>query len=140
MVQQISVFLENSKGKLAHITETLGQAGIDLYSLSIADTASFGILRIVVGDTDRALKVLREEGYAVNVTELFAIAVPDTSGGLAHALRPLSDAGVGIEYLYSYVRRASQTALILFKTDDVAKAAGVLETAGIHELTQGEIA
>ncbi len=140
MVKQISVFLENSRGKLAHITETLGQAGVDLYSLSIADTASFGILRIVVNDTDRALKVLRDEGYAVNVADLIAIAVPDAPGGLAHALRPLSDAGVGVEYLYSYVRKSSQSALILFKSDNVTQAVAVLEGAGIPLLGQDELA
>lgn len=106
MVKQLSVFLENSKGRLASMTRALGDAGIDLLALSIADTTSFGILRAIVDDTDKAMAVLKEAGYTVNTTEVLAVLVPDSPGGLAGVLGLLNDAHVNVEYLYSFVRKA----------------------------------
>jgi hypothetical protein len=139
MVKQLSVFIENSKGRLANLTRVLGEAGIDLHSLSIADTANFGILRAIVDDNEKALKVLREHGYTVNITELIAVAVEDHPGGLAQALDVLDDAGVSIEYLYSFVRKPTQSALILLKVDDSAKAVAALENQKINILKQDEL-
>ena len=139
MVKQLSVFLENSKGRLASMTRALGDAGIDLLALSIADTTSFGILRAIVDDTDKAMAVLKEAGYTVNTTEVLAVLVPDSPGGLAGVLGLLNDAHVNAEYLYSFVRKAQGNALILFKVDQVAEAARVLHEAGIQMLDQPEI-
>lgn len=139
MVKQLSVFIENTKGRLAHVTRVLGDAGVDLQSLSIADTTNFGILRAIVDDSEKALKVLREHGYTVNITELLAVAVNDIPGGLAEALDVLSDSGVAVEYLYSFVRKPSESALILFKVDDPQKAVAVLEGRGLKPLAQNEL-
>ena len=139
MVKQLSVFLENSKGRLASMTRALGDAGIDLLALSIADTTSFGILRAIVDDTDKAMAVLKEAGYTVNTTEVLAVLVPDSPGGLAGVLGLLNDAHVNVEYLYSFVRKAQGNAQILFKVDQVAEAARVLHEAGIQMLDQPEI-
>ena len=139
MVKQLSVFLENSKGRLASMTPALGDAGIDLLALSIADTTSFGILRAIVDDTDKAMAVLKEAGYTVNTTEVLAVLVPDSPGGLAGVLGLLNDAHVNVEYLYSFVRKAQGNALILFKVDQVSEAARVLHEAGIQMLDQPEI-
>ena len=139
MVKQISVFLENSKGRLANMTKTLGDAGVDLLALSIADTASFGILRAIVSDTDKAMKVLKSEGYTANTTEVLAVIVPDVPGGLASVLALLNDAHVNVEYLYSFVRKTEGNALILFKVDKVAEAAETLAGAGMKMLDQPEI-
>ncbi len=139
MVKQLSVFIENSKGRLAHVTRALGEAGVDLQHLSIADTTSFGILRAIVTDYDKALAALRAEGYTVNLTELLAIAVPDHPGGLADALAALNDADVGVEYLYSFVRKPSESALILLKVDDTPAAVACLENAGMKLLCQDEL-
>ncbi len=139
MVKQLSVFLENSKGRLASMTRALGDAGIDLLALSIADTTSFGILRAIVDDTDKAMAVLKEAGYTVNTTEVLAVLVPDSPGGLASVLGLLNDAHVNVEYLYSFVRKAQGNALILFKVDRVSEAARALNEAGIRMLDQPEI-
>ena len=139
MVKQISVFLENSKGRLADMTATLGNAGIDLLALSIADTTNFGILRAIVNDTDKAMNVLKSEGYTANTTEVLAVNVPDSPGGLARVLALLNDADVNVEYLYSFVRKAGENALILFKVNQVAVAAKVLADAGMTMLDQDEI-
>jgi hypothetical protein len=139
MIKQLSVFIMNSKGRLAHLTRVLGEAGVDLHSLSIADTANFGIVRAIVDDNEKALKVLRENGYTVNITELLALAVEDIPGGLATSLEVLDDAEIGIEYLYSYVRKPHVSALILLKVDDMEKAVTVLAAHGIKALTQNEL-
>lgn len=139
MVKQLSVFIENSKGRLAHVTRVLGDADVDLQSLSIADTTNFGILRAIVSDHDKALKVLRDNGYTVNITELLAVSVDDHPGGLAQALEILNDGDVGVEYLYSFVRKPTATALILMKVDDSKKAAAALESHGYRILSQDEL-
>ncbi len=139
MVKQLSVFIENSKGRLAHVTGVLGEAGVDLHSLSIADTTNFGILRAIVDDHDKALKVLKENGYTVNITELLAVAVSDIPGGLAKALEVLNEKDVAVEYLYSFVRKPSESALILFKVDDPKKAVAALEGSGLKLLAQNEL-
>ena len=139
MVKQISVFLENSKGRLADMTTTLGNAGIDLLALSIADTTNFGSLRAIVNDTDKAMNVLKSEGYTANTPEVLAVNVPESPGGLARVLALLNDADVNVEYLYSFVRKAGENALILFKVNQVAVAAKVLADAGMTMLDQDEI-
>jgi hypothetical protein len=139
MVKQLSVFLENSQGRLASMTQTLGEAGVDLLALSIADTTSFGILRAIVDDADKAMAVLKQAGYTVNTTEVLAVLVPDSPGGLAGILALLNSAHVNVEYLYSFVRKAQGNALILFKVDQVAKAAETLAGQGIKMLDQPQI-
>lgn len=139
MVRQLSVFIENTKGRLAHLTRLLGEAGVDLHSLSIADTANFGILRAIADDNEKALKVLRENGYAVNIAELVAISVQDHPGGLAQALDALDEASVDVEYLYSFVRKPRESALILIKVEDNEKAVAALEGKGIRILGQDDL-
>jgi hypothetical protein len=139
MVKQLSVFLENSKGRLAHLTRVLGEADVDLLHLSIADTTNFGILRAIVSDNEKALRTLKEHGYTVNITELIAMSVPDKPGGLADALTTLNDADIGIEYLYSFVRKPSQNALILLKVDNAPKAVQALQGLGMKLLGQDEL-
>ena len=103
-VKQISVFIENAPGKLADFTRFLGEKGIDLVSLSIADTTDFGILRGIVTDYERAVRLIEEAGYTVCLTDVLAVQVPDRPGGLAEILTLLSESSIGIEYLYSFVR------------------------------------
>ncbi|MEX1307077.1 MAG: amino acid-binding protein, partial [Eubacteriales bacterium] len=104
LIKQISIFTQNIKGDLAMITRALGDAGIDLISLSIADTSTFGVVRGIVEDSDRALKVLKGTGFTAKTTEVIAVEVPDKPGGLADVLVYLNEAGLFVEYLYSFVR------------------------------------
>ena len=138
-VKQISVFIENAPGKLADFTRMLGEKGIDLMSLSIADTTSFGILRFIVADWKRAVKLIEEAGYAVSLTDVLAVEVPDRPGGLADMLLVLSDSGVGIEYLYSFVRNRDGKALIVFRVSDNDKARKILSARQIPCLSQEEM-
>ena len=138
-VKQISVFIENTPGRLAHFTKLLGDSRIDLVSLSVADTTHFGILRGIVADYDRAVKLLSENGYTVKLTDVLAVSVPDQPGGLAGVLQTLADSDIGVEYLYSFVRSAGDHALIIFRVDKLPEAEKVLTDAGVKLLSQDEI-
>ena len=138
-VKQVSIFLENTKGSLKKVTALLRDNGIDLIALSIADTRDFGILRTIVSDTDRAVEIIREAGYAVKLTDVLAVAVPDRPGGLNDVLELLDEAGIAIEYLYSFVRTSGDHALIIFRVEELERASGVLVGAGIKLLMQEQV-
>ncbi len=138
-VKQISVFIENTPGRLADFTKTLGDAGVDLVSLSIADTTHFGILRGIVADYERAAKLLTERGYTVKLTDVLAVSVPDRPGGLADILALLARKDVTLEYMYSFVRSAGDHALIIFRVDKLEDAVQTLTEAGVKLLTQDDV-
>lgn len=138
-VKQVSIFLENTKGSLRKVTALLRDNGIDLIALSIADTRDFGILRTIVSDTDRAVEVIREAGYAAQLTEVLAVAVPDRPGGLNDVLELLDQNGIAIEYLYSFVRTSGDHALIIFRVEELDRASEVLAGAGIKLLMQEQV-
>lgn len=138
-VKQISAFIENSPGMLARFTRLLAEHDIDLVSLSVADTTHFGILRGIVADYEKAVRLLSENGYTVKLTDVLAVRVPDTPGGLADVLDRLNAADIAVEYLYSFVRNAGDHALIIFRVDKLAEAVKVLRDAGITLLSQEEV-
>lgn len=138
-VKQISVFIENTPGKLAAFTKLLGENGIDLVSLSVADTTNFGILRGIVADYERAVQLIADNGYTVKLTDVLAVKVPDTPGGLAEVLDALADNNIVVEYLYSFVRSAGNHALIIFRVDQLEEAEAILEKAGVQMLSQQEV-
>ncbi|WP_319561656.1 ACT domain-containing protein [Marispirochaeta sp.] len=117
-IQQISVFLENKSGRLAEVTKTLGQAGVNMRAATIADTADFGILRIVVDNPQKALEALDSQGFTAKVTEVFAIELEDHPGGLAEIMELFHKTGVNIEYLYSSLENKNNKAVVIFKVDD----------------------
>ena len=102
-VEQLSVFLENKPGELVGILGTLAGEGIDLRALSLADTENFGILRLIVDEPARALKILQDEGYVVELIDVIPVSVDDKPGALVSALRALADAGISVEYAYVFV-------------------------------------
>lgn len=138
-IRQISVFIENRKGRLAEFCRLLGEHGIDMVAVTIADTTSFGILRAIVDDTDRAVKLLRDANYAVTVTEVLAVAVEDQPGGLGVALEKLKDAGIGVEYLYSFVRHVGGQSVFLLRVDDPTLAVKVFKDGGVRLLSHEEV-
>lgn len=138
-VKQISVFIENTPGRLAHFTKLLGEKGIDLVSLSVADTTHFGILRGIVADYERAVQLISENGYTVKLTDVLAVSVPDQPGGLALVLEKLAENDIAVEYLYSFVRNAGDHALIIFRVDKLEEAAQTLQEAGVKLLSQDEV-
>ncbi len=126
LVNQIAVFLENRKGRLYAMLGALSDAGVNVESLNIADTKDFGIVRIITDDNEKAVKALTEAGFTTARGDLVGIEVPDKPGSLTATLGKLSKEGVNLEYVYSYSRNGGK-ALILFKTDDVARAEELLK-------------
>ncbi|MDR3262935.1 MAG: amino acid-binding protein [Clostridiales bacterium] len=129
-VSQIAVFLENKKGRLSEMTKVLGNAGVDLIALTIADTKEFGIVRFITKDNEKVLSLLKENGYTATRTELLGVEVSDVPGGLHDVLRLLGDGGIEIEYLYSFARTYLKKAVILFKVGDNQKALKILKDGG----------
>lgn len=127
MAKQISIFLENKCGRLVRVTETLGEAKINIRALSIADTSDFGILRLIVDRPEEACRVLREKGFMATETDVIALEVPDVPGGLAKILAYLEKEGINIEYLYSFIEKPAKDALILMRVEDVDRALRVLK-------------
>ncbi len=138
-IDQISVFMENKKGRLSSLTRILADNGIDLVALSIADTADYGIMRAIVNDTPGAEKALRAAGFMVSTTRVLGVVVPDTPGGLSDVLEIFSRGDISVEYLYSFVRHQGKNALIMFKVTPVEKAVDLLEKAGIELVTQEQV-
>lgn len=102
LAKQLSVFLENKSGRLTEVTEVLGNAGVNLSAMSIADNSDFGILRCIVSDPDKAYKELKAAQFTVKITDVIGFICPNTSGSLAKVLKMLSDNGIFIEYMYSF--------------------------------------
>ena len=138
MIKQLSVFLQNKSGKIASVVNTLYENGIDLRALSIADTADFGILRMLVNNVEMAREALAKENCIVSVNEVDVVAVPDRPGGLAEVLKKLSDAQIDIEYMYSLIDRGTDDAYMVFRLSDEANSFGALQANGIVTVS-GEV-
>jgi hypothetical protein len=138
-VEQISVFLENKSGRLAEVTDVLARGEINIRALSLADTTDFGILRLIVNDTEKAEEVLKTNGFTVGKTEVLAVEVPDRPGGLAQILKAVRDNNINVEYMYAFVQRSSSNALIIFRFDDLDKAISVLQADGVKILKGEEV-
>ena len=127
LVKQISVFLENQKGRLAAATALLGRAGIDLVALNVADTTDFGIMRCIVTQPEQALALLRENGFMASMTDVLAVEVSDEPGGLNKVLELMDDNGINVEYLHSFVRTPKHNALIIFRVENNEKCIALLK-------------
>jgi hypothetical protein len=136
-VEQISVFIENKSGRLAEIARLLGESGVNIRALSLADTSDFGILRLIVNDRERAKQVLKENGFTVSKTEVIAVEVPDRPGGLADILQTLDSEAINVEYMYAFVERCGENAVIIFRFDEIEKAIKVL-TENDFTILEGE--
>ena len=139
IVDQISVFIENKIGTLAEVAEILGNAGIDLRALSLADTAEFGVLRLIVDDPNRAQSLLREAGFVVSVTQTLAVPIPDVPGGLAKVLKILTEEKVSVEYAYAFISRKQGSAYVILRVADNDLARDILIEHGIKMPAGGSI-
>jgi len=133
-VEQISIFLENKPGGLSGVTKVLKDSGINIRALSLADTSDFGILRLIVDDVTKAKKVLNDNGFAVGRTHVIAVEVPDKPGGLHSILDLLTKEGINVEYMYAFVERSGENAVIIFRFDNIDQAIDVLLKAGFTVL------
>jgi len=122
IIQQISVFVENRPGTLVEVLRVLKEHDINLRALSVADTADFGILRIVVNDPEKAERILRGAGYAVKATPVLTLTVDDTPGGLMVQVDKMSAAGINVEYLYAFASTSATEARVVIKVDNLERA------------------
>lgn len=138
-VKQLSVFVENKFGRMAEILNALAEKSIDISALSLADTSEFGILRLIVDKPELAADVLKEEGVIVKLSDVLAIAIDDTPGGLSRALNVLTNANVAIEYMYAFIGKADGKAMTVIRVDDEFKAIDALNAGGVTLLTTEDI-
>lgn len=138
-VKQISVFLENKSGRLAQVTKVLGDNRINIRALALADTADYGILRLIVDDPEKAQAVLRQEGLTVRQTEVIAVEVADQPGGLAAVLQELDAKGVNIEYMYAFVGKTAENAIVVFRVEEIDRAVQLLSDSQVKLLPESEL-
>jgi hypothetical protein len=138
-VEQISIFLENKSGRLAEVTSVLSEAEINIRALYLADTADFGILRLIVNKTEKAWQALKENGFTVEKTKVVAIEVPDRPGGLSSILNTIKDEGINVEYMYAFVEKSGENAIVIFRFDEFEKSVDILQRAGVRILGGEEL-
>ncbi|KYO64924.1 hypothetical protein [Thermovenabulum gondwanense] len=131
IVKQLSVFLENTPGRLYAVTSALNDNGMDVKALMLADTADFGVLRLIVDDPEKTLKVLQEKGFTVKITEVIAVEIQHTFKEVQKILEILSRKSVNIEYMYAFMGENPGKTLIIFRVDNLKAAAEYLKEEGI---------
>lgn len=133
IIKQLSVFLENEKARLCEVADTLAQHHINIRALSLADTAEFGILRLIVDQPDMGREVLAEAGIVVRVTNVLALSTQDAPGGALGALRVLAECGINVEYMYAYVAKVSGKAIMIMQVEDLEVAEEILRRHGFEQ-------
>ena len=138
-VHQISVFLENRAGQLAEITKVIADNGIDLRAISIAETADYGVLRMIVDNAEKATGILLQNGYILSMTPVLVVGVPDQPGGLAPVLSVLAEGNIDIEYMYSLFTPEQGKAYMVFRISDEAKFVELMTAHGMQLATAEEL-
>ena len=133
-IQQISVFLENKTGRLADVTRLIADASVNIRAISIADTADFGILRLIVDKPPEAVEALSKGGFTTRMTDVLAIEIPDRPGSLAQVMEVFKETGVNIEYLYASLEKDNSTAVVIFKVEDIAHCLKIVEGHGLSTI------
>jgi hypothetical protein len=138
-IHQLSLFLENKPSQLTEPCRLLAKAGIDIRTLTLADTEQFGILRLIVSDWEKASRLLEEAGYVVTITEVVAVEVPDRPGGLAGLLEVFENSDTNIEYMYAFTFGRGETAVLIFRFDNPDAAIEQLQAAGVNVVGSAEV-
>ena len=131
-LKQLSVFLENRPGRLRELCGLLAENGINIVTLSLADTEQFGILRLIVKEHDKAKALLDQNGFVTKLTDVLAVEVPDQPGGLSSILQIEEESGVSVEYMYAFTIKSGENAILLFRFDDMDKALDALRKANLN--------
>ncbi len=131
LVKQISVFIENKAGRLADVATCLANEGIDTRALSLADTTNFGVLRLIVDQPEKALEVLKDCNFAVSITDVISVLVPDVPGGLAEVLKIFNERNLDIEYMYAFIGKESGKAIVILRVDKPEEAIEKLKDINI---------
>ena len=134
-IKQVSVFLENIAGRLADVTAVIADAGVDIRALCIADTADFGILRLIVNKPEAATEALINAGFTTRVTNVLAVEIDDKPGGLAKVMKLFKDTGVNIEYLYASLEGDVGKAVVVLKVEDIDHGLGIVKENGLSTVS-----
>lgn len=137
MIKQVTVFLENSEGRLSELAHAMGKAGVNMQALTIADTADYGVVRIICDDAVKAVEALNNNGFRAITTDVAAVEIPNRAGGMAELMDVLAEQNLNIEYGYCF--SAGDRAVDVFKIKNVEAAAGAIEAAGFKMLTEADL-
>ena len=138
-IKQISVFVENKPGRMARVAKTLSDAGVNIRALTIAEAGDFGVIRMVVDNTEKGYRVLRDTGFTVSETDVLAVELKDVPGGLYEVANTLGVNNVNVDYAYAFVTAKTERAMLILRVDDTKRAARVLSAAGVRIVTKEEI-
>ena len=138
-VKQISVFIENKEGKIKKAINTLAEEDINIRALSIADTAKYGILRLIVSDNEKAIESLENDGFIVKENDVIIVAIPDKPNGLNSTLAIFEDKGINLEYLYAFVSSKTDEAIVVMRLENMDQAIEALENSSAKLLTEEDI-
>ena len=136
-IKQLSIFIENQSGTLIRVLELLGKAHIQMIACTIADTAEYGIFRIICSEPDRACSELKAAGVAVTISEVFAIEMNDRPGGAADAVKAFSNAGIEITYMYAFL--LDGRGILILKTDQAAETEEIIRNRGLRSLSEADL-
>lgn len=139
MIKQISVFMKNEPGRLTKVTKLIADAQLDIRALTVAETADFGILRLIVSDPDKAYKILKENQIAVVEHDVLGVEVEDKPGGLARIIEMLAKEKINIEYVYAFVAKSREKAYVVLRLGDLEAGKTVLEKNGVRLLTTDDL-
>lgn len=138
-VKQLAIFIENRSGRLAAACHALADESINILALSLADTADYGILRLIVSDPDKGHAALKKAGFTVMTHDVLAVEVADKPGGLAHILEVLQDGKINVEYMYAFSSIRTRRAALIFRFEDSASAIKVLNAAEIGVMSKIDV-
>lgn len=137
--KQVSVFLENQKGRLAEVTRLLAEEGINVRAMVLADMTDLGVLRLIVDDRARCLRALKAHDFVAQETDVIAVEIEDKPGGLNRVVEVFERDNINIEYMYTFFRKSVDTAIVVFKIDEAARAVETLKENGIAVLPEDAI-
>lgn len=137
--KQVSIFVQNEKGRVADVTRLLAKEGINIRALSLADMVDFGVLRLIVDERDRCLQVLKDNDFTVQETDVIAVEIADQPGGLHRVIDVLDREGINIEYMYAFLEKNGKNAVVVFKIDDAAAAVESLLKSGVTILSEERV-
>jgi hypothetical protein len=138
MIKQVTVFLENDKGRLADMCHVLAEANISMSALTIADTTDYGVARIIVDAPDAALTALTTAGFRAKLVEVTAVEIPNVAGGLAKLLQAFDEANINLEYAYCFANGATN-AIDIFRVEQIDAVAAIVEKVGFRQITADEL-
>ncbi len=138
-VKQLSIFLENRKGRMKKALDVLQKGGVNIRALSIADTSDFGILRLIVPDPEKTKKLLEDNNFIVKVGQVIAVRMEDEPGSLGKILGILDDNNINLEYLYAFVEEKENRAIVLLHPENIDDGINVLKEGGVELISSNEI-